>query len=428
MKHEKLNIAGKSAMALGRERQVAVLDVGSSKLCCLIGQVGADGALHVTGIGHHVSAGVAGGMVTDLAAAERAVRAVVTQAEEMAGTNIDGLLLSLSAGAPRSSLMSVEVSVAGHAVDAADIAHVMRVAQRQVDPGERALVHVLPACYAVDDACGIRRPEGMYGERLGLDLHLVTADPGPVLNLEAVVQRCHLNVAGIVATPYAAGLGCLHRQEMELGAAVVDIGGGVTGVSVFYGGAMVDCGVIAMGSHALTQDLAKALGVSLADAERLKTLHGSALSCDADRRETIEVARLCEDGLAAAHQPIRRARIVEVMRPRLEALWEQVGQRLRDCGFLGPDAGTVVLTGGGAQLPGLVHFSEQFLAAPARLGYPTALRGMADATSGPAFAAAVGLLLRAAQGDDDLFARSVDAAPQGRSWTGRLVQWLRETF
>lgn len=418
----------KTMLTGGRERRVAVLDVGTSKLCCLIGQVGEAGGIHVTGIGHHVSAGVKAGMVTDLVQAERAVRAVITQAEEMAGETIDAIYISLSAGAPRSEMMSVEVSVAGHAVEAADIAHVMRAAERQIDPDSRALVHVLPTCYSVDEACGIRNPEGMYGERLGLDLHLVTADPGPVLNLEAIVQRCHLNVAGVVAAPYAAGLGCLHEQEAELGAAVVDIGGGVTGVSVFYGGAMVDCGIIPMGSHALTQDLAKMLGVSLADAERLKTLHGSALSCDADRRETIEVTPLSEGNTALASQPIRRARIVEIIRPRLDELWEQIGLRLRACGFLGTDAGTVVLTGGGAQLPGLAHFSEQALAAPARLGYPAPLRGLAEVTSGPAFSAAVGLMVKASRSDEDLFARPARAVAAESHWPGRLVQWLRQSF
>ncbi|RME69179.1 MAG: cell division protein FtsA, partial [Alphaproteobacteria bacterium] len=269
---------------------------------------------------------------------------------------------------------------------------------------------------------------GMYGERLGLDLHLVTADPGPVLNLEATVQHCHLSVSGVVAAPYAAGLGCLYEQEKELGAAVVDIGGGVTGVSVFYGGAMVDCGIIAIGSHALTQDLAKMLNVGLGDAERLKTLHGSALSCDADRRETVEVTPLCEGNMALASQPIRRARIVEIIRPRLEELWEQVADRLRACGFLGADAGTVVLTGGGAQLPGLVHFAEQVLAAPTRLGYPKPLRGLAEATSGPAFSVCVGLLAQAVHDNDDLFARPRHVLAGGGPWPARLAAWLREAF
>ncbi|RME64786.1 MAG: cell division protein FtsA, partial [Alphaproteobacteria bacterium] len=146
--------------APGRARRVAVLDIGSSKLCCLIADVAETGDMHVVGIGHHVSAGVKAGMVTDLVQAERAVRAVVTQAEDMAGDTIDNVVISLSAGRPRSEMMSVEVSVAGHAVEAADIDNVMRAAQRRIDPEERALVHVLPTCYSVDEAYGIRNPEG----------------------------------------------------------------------------------------------------------------------------------------------------------------------------------------------------------------------------------------------------------------------------
>ncbi|MGD8327662.1 MAG: cell division protein FtsA, partial [Sphingomonadales bacterium] len=212
---------------------IAILDVGTTKLCCILAHVDDAGEIHVDGIGHHVAEGVKNGVVTDMGLAENAIRSVVQSAEDMAGRTIDDIIIVTTAGDISSSIFSVEVAVSGHEVEAADIKRVLKLARKQMADEPRTILHALPACYSVDNAMGVRSPEGMFGERLGVDFHMVTADPSPLQNLATCVQRCHLNVTSLIAAPYAAGHAVLHDEEKELGVACVDMGGGSTSISLF---------------------------------------------------------------------------------------------------------------------------------------------------------------------------------------------------
>lgn len=416
-------------MGLPRKDTIAILDVGTTKLCCFIARVDEAGRIHIDGIGHQVSAGIKAGVVVDMGLAETAIRNVVHHAEQMAERTIDDVLVVTSAGDIASAILTVEVAVSGHAVERLDINRVLKLARRQMAEEPRAIMHALPACYSVDQAHGVRSPEGMFGERLGVDFHMVTAEPGPLQNLETCVQRCHLNVAGMIAAPYAAGLACLHAEEKELGVACVDLGGGSTSISVFCGGMLVDCSILNLGSDAITRDIAKMLSTPLSDAERLKTLYGSVIESAADHRELLEVPPVA-DVPATVGGRIRKSQLTGLIRPRVEETLEYVADSLKAAGFLGHGAGTVVLTGGGSQLPGIHHLAEQILGAPVRFGYPYGLPGLAEATSGPAFSAGVGAILHAAHGGDEQdFAQGPQAHNEFEGkWPQRIVRWLREAI
>lgn len=414
-------------MANTAQSSIAILDVGTTKLCCILAHVDDAGEIHVEGIGHHVAEGVKNGVVTDMGLAENAIRSVVQSAEDMAGRTIDDIIIVTTAGDISSSIFSVEVAVSGHEVEAADIKRVLKLARKQMADEARTILHALPACYSVDNAMGVRSPEGMFGERLGVDFHMVTAEPSPLQNLATCVQRCHLNVTSLIAAPYAAGHAVLHDEEKELGVACVDMGGGSTSISLFCGGVLVDCTVLPIGGDAITRDIAKMLSTPLVEAERLKTLYGTVLECASDHQELLDVRPLAEP-MPSAGGRIRKSQLTGLIRPRVEETLEYVADTLRASGFLGQDMGTVVFTGGASEMPGINHLGEQILGAPVRFGYPQMLRGLAEAATGPAFAAPVGAIIQAAKALEEQDEGFQTQASEGGNWSRRIVRWLREAL
>lgn len=408
-------------------QNIAILDVGTSKLCCLVARVDDAGEIHVGGIGHHVAEGIKNGVVTDMGLAENAIRNVVQHAEDMAGRTIDDIIVVTTAGDISSTIFTVEVAVAGHTVEAADIHRVLKLARKEMASEARTILHALPACYSVDQATGVRTPEGMFGERLGVDFHMVTAEPSPLQNLATCIQRCHLNVSSVIAAPYAAGHAVLHDEEKELGVACIDMGGGSTSISLFCGGVLVEAMVLPIGGDAITRDIAKMLSTPLNEAERLKTLYGTVIECASDHRELVDVRPLSEPASATGGR-IRKSQLTGLIRPRVEETLEYIADCLKTSGFLGQDMGTVVFTGGASEMPGINHLGEQILGAPVRFGYPQMLRGLAEAATGPAFAAPVGALIQAAKARDEQEEQFHLSQAEGGNWSRRIVRWLREAL
>ncbi|MCB1417806.1 MAG: cell division protein FtsA, partial [Notoacmeibacter sp.] len=235
--------------ATRRTGVVTVLDVGSSKVCCIIARLspreegellrGRTHDIRVIGIGHHRSEGVKSGVITDLDAAEKAIRHAVDAAERMAGLTVDSLIVNVSAGRLKSETCSATVNLGGHEAEGSDIRKVLLAGARQAMAAERQVVHSLPTGYTLDGERGIRDPLGMIGDTLGVDMHVLTGDAAPLRNLELCINRCHLSVERMVATPYASGLAALVDDESEMGAACIDIGGGTTTISVFSNGRFV---------------------------------------------------------------------------------------------------------------------------------------------------------------------------------------------
>lgn len=403
---------------------IAGLDVGTTKVCCFIARAEEDG-LRVLGIGHHRSQGLRGGCVVDMDEAEASIRAAVDAAEHMAGERIARVVVNISGGKPRSSNVEVEVAVDGHQIGDADVRRIIEHAQRQEITGERELVHCIPIGYTIDGSNGIRDPRGMYGGRLGVKIHLVAAQAGAARNLKLVVERCHLDVEATVVSPYASGIACLVDDEKELGVTCIDMGGGTTTVAVFEGGQAAHVACLAVGGQHVTGDIAKGLSTPVANAERLKTLYGSAIASPSDAREILKVPLVGETDEATANQ-VPRSMLVQIIQPRIEETFEMVRHHLEANGAAKNSGRLVVLTGGASQLQSVREAAAMILDKQVRLGRPIGIRGLAEATGGPAFATCAGLLRHAANIHVDAPATAKPAGAAGR--LGRLGDWLRQNF
>jgi cell division protein FtsA len=433
-------LGGNPSNASRRSGIVTVLDIGSSKICCIIGKLkpieggeylrGRTHQVRVIGIGHQKSQGVKSGMIVDLDRAEQAIRLAVDAAERMAGLTVDSLIVNLSAGRLKSQISTATVNLGGHAVEASDITKVLAAGAKQALQVERELVHSLATGFSLDGEKGIRDPRGMLGETLGVDMHVLTGDSAPVRNMELCINRSHLSVERMVATPYASGLASIVDDEAELGAACIDMGGGTTTISVFSEGKFVHADSLPVGGIHVTLDLARGLSTSVETAERFKVMHGSALPTGADDRDVVNVPPVgAEDGDMPLQVP--RSVMTRIIRARVEETLEMVRDRLGHSGF-GPAVGKrVVLTGGASQLSGLPDAARRILGRNVRVGRPLGVAGLPEAAKGPAFSSAVGLMIYPQvasfeSGRVTGFLRLRSSGTGGR--LERVGQWLKDSF
>jgi cell division protein FtsA len=418
---------------------VAALDIGTSKIACLVARLRPhppqqmlprrSHAIEVIGFGHTRARGTKAGGVVNLAEAEGAIRHAVDTAERMAGLEIESVVLSMSAGRLGSALFAAEIDIAGAAVSAGDIARVLAAGRRQSLRDGRAVLHALPVSYSIDGANGVRDPRGMLGARFGVDMHVATADVAAARNLMLAVERCHLSIEAMVASPYVAGLAALADDEADLGAAVIDLGAGTTTISVFLGGRFVHCEGFALGGVNVTMDLARGLNCGIADAERIKTLYGSVLAGGSDEADMITVPPINADERDQT-QFVPRATLVHIIKPRVEEILEMVRDRLAASVFAAEPRGRVILTGGASQLNGLTELASRMLGRPVRIGRPLGIAGLPEAAKASAFAAAAGLLVYPQAAHLEHFeARGQRYLMNGSGgYLARVGQWLRESF
>jgi cell division protein FtsA len=383
------------------EGLITALDVGSSKVSALIAQKGDNGELVVLGTGQRESRGVKRGYVADMHATELAIREAVEQAERIAGTNIENVWVSFSAGGLVSDIVKLEVDLGGHRVEQADIDELLKAGRDAINPGGKMVLHALPTRYALDGLAGVKRPLGLHADRLGVDIHIVATEGSPVRNLDLCVRSAHLEVRSIIAAPVATGLACLTDEERELGVALVEIGAGVTNVSVFAGGVLAGLASIPMGSADITDDIASAFATPRQWAERAKCFHGSANMSPRDNHDMIDVTPASHEAAAEA-QKITKAQLIAVIRLRLERLMLEIQKELHNLGFADPVGRQIVFTGGGAELKGLADYAQQALGSAVRVGRPRGLTALPEAHSGPAFATLAGLARFAASDPIDL--------------------------
>lgn len=420
-------------MQPARNGIIAGLDIGTSQVSCLIARLETGRAGHpprprILGVGHHESRGVKAGAIVNMADAERSIRAAVEMAERMARETVRRVIVNLSCGQPASHMMTSEIAVPTPEVREQDVKKVLRQAQIRVSDLEGELIHAIPVGYSLDGHKGIPDPRGMFGDRLGASLHFVTAASGPIRNLALCVERCHLEVAALVASPYASGLACLVEDETDLGVTCIDMGAGLTSIAVFAGGNMVHLDSVPIGGVHVTNDIALGLSCSPATAERVKALYGSASVSPSDERDMIDVPRLGEeDHETANHVP--RSILNGIIQPRLEEILELARERLTASGLREVAGRRVVLTGGASQLAGVRELTADILNSQTRLGRPIRLLGLPDASQGPEYATAAGLIGFAMSGPletGDVMDAAGAAIPGGR--VARIGQWLRENF
>ncbi|HUZ72264.1 MAG TPA: cell division protein FtsA [Stellaceae bacterium] len=405
---------------------VAAVDIGSTKVCCFIART--DGAAaRIVGIGHQISRGVRSGAIVDLDAASTSILAAVHAAEQMAGEEIAEVVVNLSGGFTASRLVKAEINMNGREITDGDMRRVLELGYRLKEPADRAVIHSVPVGFSIDGSRGIRDPRGMFAQKLAVNMNIVTAAAAGLRNLANCIGRCHLEIAALVVSPYAAGLAALVEDESELGVTVVDMGGGTTTIAVFFDGNLVFTDCVPVGGIHVTNDIARGLSTPIAHAERMKTLHGSAIASASDEREMISVPQVGEDDDGQANH-VPKSLLVGIIAPRLEETFELVRDRLEASGFDKIVGRRIVLTGGACQLPGTRELAALILDKQIRVGRPLRVTGLAEATGGPAFATSAGLLHFALSERAELprHGRALTEEPDGL--IGRFGNWLREYF
>jgi cell division protein FtsA len=422
-----------------RAAVVAALDVGTSKIVCMIARLEPQPpqevlrrrshGVRVLGFAHTAAAGMKGGGVVDLVEAEQMIRNAIDIAENGARVQLRSVVVSLSGGRPGSERFIADVGLSGGAVTDFDIARVLAAASRHSVRDGRAVLHSLPIGYSLDAVTGIREPRGMLGHRFGVDMHMVTADVAVVRNLMLTVERSHLNVEAMVSSPYASGLAVLADDEADLGAATIDLGAGTTTFAVFSGGRFVHADGFALGAHHVTMDLARGLNTRIADAERIKAIYGSVMSGGSDERDMITVPPVGDDEREPP-QFVSRAALTRIIKPRVEEILEMVRDRLAASPFAGEPRGRVILTGGGSQLAGIADLAARVFKRPVRIGRPLGVSGLPESAKGPAFAVTAGLLVYPQAAHLEHFeprqTRHLMTGTGG--YMARVGRWLRESF
>ena len=415
------------------DKLITALDIGSSKVCALIAEKGEGGELTVLGTGQRESRGVRRGYIADMDRTEGAIREAVEQAERIAGVNIEDVWVAFSAGGLVSRVAAVEVELGGIRIEQGDIDDLLDAGRNSIDPEGRMVLHAQPTLYTLDDVRGVKRPLGLYADKLGVDIHVIAADASPVRNLDLAVRSAHLAVRSIVAAPVATGLACLSDEERELGVALVELGAGVTNVSLFAGGMLVGLAAIPYGGQDITDDIASAFGTRRSQAERMKCFFGSATTSPRDNHDMIDVAPMAVGEENAEPQRITRAQLISVIRQRLDLLSGDIAAALKQLGFAGPIGRQVVLTGGGAELKGIADYVQGVLGRAVRIGRPRGLAALPEAHGGPGFATLAGLTLYASSNPTDLRSngtggRAGEPSPDAPGLIGRLIAAFRSGY
>jgi len=399
------------------------LDIGTSKIVALVAEVAPDGAINVIGLGTQPSRGLRKGVVVNIDATMASIARVIEEAEVMANCRIADVVTGIAGSHIRSLNSSGMVAIREKEVSEADVDRVMETAKAVAIPNDQQILHILPQEFIIDGQDGVREPLGMSGVRLEVKVHIVTGAVSAVENIVKCVRRCGLTVTDVMLQPLASATAVLNEDEQELGVCLMDIGGGTTDIAVFANGAIRHTAVIPIAGDQVTNDIAMTLRTPTKEAEELKVRHGCALRQLADPSEIVEVPGVGD----RAPRKLSRQTLAEVIEPRIEELYSLVQAELRRSGFEELLSSGIVLTGGTAQLAGMVELGEEVFHLPVRIGVPAYSGGLADVVRNPRYATAVGLVLEGR----DQWLRAQAARTQVAGIGGvaeRMKRWFKANF
>ena len=404
------------------DRIIAGIDVGTTKICTLVGRISEDGALHIVGMGLVPARGVRKGVITDIEVASRAVGESVRKAQKVSGYTVSEAYVGVGGShiSSQNSRGVVAIGKGDRPVDRDDVERAMEAAQAIAIPHNRRIIHSIPREFIVDGQNGIKNPLGLMGFRLEVEAHLVTGAATSIQNLVRCVEINQIQVLDLVLQPLASAEAVLREEEKKMGVVVVDIGGGTTDLATYVEGSVWETLVFAMGGNHITKDIAVIQRTSLATAEDLKIRYGNALSAAIDESEVIEFATFGGDNLRS----IPRRELCQIVEARTEEMFDIMAQEIRRSGLDGLLPAGVVITGGSASLRGIREVALRKLQLPVRIGMPHTLHGLVEAISSPAYATSVGLLLwgmgqqTSALEDDGLIGVK-------NAWHRQLREWLR---
>lgn len=421
---------------------IAILDIGSAKVGCLVlrfdgpeqfrdsdgvGSLAGQSAFRVIGAATTRSRGVRFGEIDAMAETERAIRTAVQAAQKMANLRVDHVIACFSGANPRSYGLDGAVDIDGRAVTEDDVARVLAACDMPDIGDGREVLHAQPVNFALDHRSGLADPRGQIGNRLAVDLHVLTVDLAVIQNLLYCIKRCDLEVAGLASSAYVSGISALVEDEQELGAACIDLGGGSTGISIFMKKHMIYADSVRLGGDHVTSDISKGLHVPLSTAERIKSFYGGVVATGMDDREMIEIGGDTGDW-EHDRRTVSRAELIGIMRPRVEEILEEVRMRLDAAGFDHLPSQSIVLTGGGSQIPGLDGLAPKILGQNVRLGRPLRVQGLPQAATGPGFASAVGLCLFAAHPQDEWWDFEMPAETYPARSFRRAFKWFKDNW
>jgi cell division protein FtsA len=407
-----------------RSNTIAALDIGSSKISCLLAKISSDLKVQIIGSGHHVSRGIKSGAIVDMEEAIQAISNAVSAAEQISGETAHDVIVNITAGQPLSKMIYSEIQLSGHEVDDNDLKTVLDQGRTIPDLTDRTLIHSIPTDYVIDGNHGIRDPRGMFGQKLGVNIHAVTASISAIRNLANCISRCHLDITAAVLSSYASGLACLVEDEMDLGVTIIDMGGGTTKTAVFNDGNLIFSDLLPIGGSHVTSDIARGLGTPITHAERLKTLHGHAMLMSLVDNEILEVPFIGDDQYAQTG-PISKSILVSIIQPRLEETFELIRTRLEASGIDHLSGRHVVLTGGASQLPGTRELASMILNKQVRIGRPMKIPGLQITESGPSSTTLVGLLVYALQ-NKSIYGKSIASLDKNKNKT--MFSRIRKIF
>jgi cell division protein FtsA len=418
-----------------RSGLIAVLDVGSFKISCFIAQIMPDNTLRIIGIGHQHSLGIKNGNITDIKQAESSIIAAVTSAEKMADEVIDKVVVTASGGNPVSIRVLSSVEISGDSVSPRDIKRAILRAKEQFDDPTRRIVHAVPVSFVIDDIRGIDDPIGMTGKELIADIHLITISESTFKNLTNCISNCELDIQDFVISSHASGLTCLTEDEKELGVTLIELGGGVTGMSSFVNGKNIFTDSVSYGGINVTTDIARGLATTKEIAERVKNLYGSAMPSASDRDTTIDVPQFSEEtGRYSEEMLIPRSELVGVISPRIEEIFEMVKKKIAGSSSGHAISQHYVLSGGASQLLGIREMATKILGGNVRLGRPELIEGMADSTANAAFSSCAGLINYISM-NYHVYDKVVpveryiqQARAEGSGFVGSVFGWLKANF
>ncbi len=399
------------------------LDIGTSKIACLVGEVKADDRIEIIGLGTHPSRGLKKGVVVDIESTVASIQRAVEEAELMAGCEIHSVHAGIAGSHIRSLNSHGITGIKDHEVTQADVDRVIEAARAVAIPADQKILHILPQEFIIDGQEGIREPIGMCGVRLEARVHMVTGAVSAAQNIVKCIRRCGLEVEDLVLEQLSSSFAVLGEDEKELGVCLVDIGGGTTDLAIFTEGAIRHTAVIPIAGDQVTNDIAVALRTPTQFAEVIKIRHACALAKLATHSETIEVPSIG----ARPPRHLSRQTLAEVVEPRYEELLTLLQGELRRSGFEDLVAGGVVLTGGSAKMEGLVELAEEVFHMQVRLGSPQYFVGMQEVVADPIYATGVGLLIYARQHRFAHRQELTQVRGLGAIWE-RMKNWFQGNF
>lgn len=408
-------------MAKQIERSVIVgLDIGTSKVAAIVGEVNESGDVEVIGIGSTPSRGLKKGVVINLESTVNSIQRAVEEAELMAGCQITSVYVGIAGSHIKSLNSHGIVAIKDKEVSQYDINRVIDSARAVAIPADQKIIHILPQEFIIDLQAGIKEPIGMSGIRLEAKVHMVTGSVSAAQNIIKCIRRCDLEVDDIVLEQLASCMSVLTDDEKELGVCLIDIGGGTTDIAIFSQGAIKHTAVIPIAGDQVTNDVAVALRTPTQNAEEIKRLHACALTQLADAEEMIDVPSIGD----RPSRKISKQNLAEIIEPRYEELMLLVQAELRRSGYEGLIAAGVVLTGGSSKVTGLVDLAEEIFHMPVRLGIPQHVSGLTDVVQNPIYSTGVGLLL---YGRDHL-ASGEHLSDTGEGLFARMKSWFQNNF